>query len=185
MHSNLLSRWSFWNRAHKSMYFCRSFFSSLSSRPLVFFNEPTFFNFLTMLIQFAFPQIRDRQPGVIFQLDGAPLHWGLNVRGSLEAECPGRWIGCEGPSHCRLDRQILHPWIFFLLGVYKDWSVQETCGKSQPIKTSHTSCCSYGQQRRAWNWSPGFSCSVTMEVATLKCTDVLGPLFVFSSCIFL
>ena len=148
-----------------------------------FVNEPTFFNFLTMFIQFAFTQIRGIQPGVIFQLDGTPL----NVKGSLEAECPCRCGGSDvkGPSHCRLDRQILHPWIFFLFGVYKDWSVQETCGKFQPIKTSHKSCCSYGQQRRDWNWCPGFSCSVTMEVATLKCTDVLGQLFVFSSCIFL
>ena len=64
-----------------------------------FFNEATINqgNFLNMLLQFAFPQVRDRQPGVIFQLDGAPPHWGLGVRRSLHTEFPGLWIGRGGP----------------------------------------------------------------------------------------
>ena len=65
-----------------------------------FFNEATIRqdNFLDMLLQFALPQVRDRQPQVIFQLDGAPPHWGLDVRAVLNTEFPGRWIGRGGPT---------------------------------------------------------------------------------------
>jgi len=39
-----------------------------------FINEATIKqdNFLDVLLQFAFPEVRDRQPLVIFQLDGTP-----------------------------------------------------------------------------------------------------------------
>ena len=65
----------------------------------IFSNEPTINqeNFLNMLLQFVFPQVRDGQPGVIFQLDWPPPHWGLGVRRSLHTEFPGRWIGRGGP----------------------------------------------------------------------------------------
>ena len=64
-----------------------------------FFDEPTITqtNFLHLLQEYVYPQLRDRQPGVVFQLDGAPPHWGLHVRASLDEEFPNRWIGRGGP----------------------------------------------------------------------------------------
>ena len=36
--------------------------------------------YMNMLEGFAFPQIEDLQPAIIFQQDGAPPHWALVVR---------------------------------------------------------------------------------------------------------
>ena len=65
-----------------------------------FFDENTIrqANFLHMLENYAYPLLITRQPGVMFQLDGAPAHWGLNVRAFLNAAFPQRWIGRDGPT---------------------------------------------------------------------------------------
>ena len=65
-----------------------------------FFDENTIrqANFLHMLENYAYPLLITRQPGVMFQLDGAPAHWGLNVRAFLNATFPERWIGRDGPT---------------------------------------------------------------------------------------
>ena len=86
-----------------------------------FFDEATVKqdNFLDMLLQFAIPQVRDRQPHVIFQLDGAPPHWGLNVRAALDAEFPGRWIGRGGPTTWPPRSPDVTPLDFFFWGYIK------------------------------------------------------------------
>ncbi|GBM18465.1 hypothetical protein AVEN_66824-1 [Araneus ventricosus] len=50
-----------------------------------------------MLEIFAFPQIEDLQPNIIFQQDGSPPHWSLEVRKVLDENFPSRWIGSGGP----------------------------------------------------------------------------------------
>lgn len=76
--------------------------------------------YLDMLEQFATPQLQDLQPDVIFQQDGAPPHWGINVRNFLDTTFPGRWIGRDGPT-CWLPRSLdITSLDFFLWGYVKD-----------------------------------------------------------------
>ena len=86
-----------------------------------FFNEATNSqgNFLNLLLQFAFQRVRDRQPGVILQLDGAPPHWGLGVRRSLHTEFPGRWIGRGEPYAWPPRSPDITPMGFFFCGFVK------------------------------------------------------------------
>ena len=83
-----------------------------------FFEEDTIYqqNFLDMLIHFALPQLqlRPRQRNMIFQLDGAPAHWGLQVRGFLNTHFPQRWIGRDGPTPWPPRSPDLTPCDFFL-----------------------------------------------------------------------
>ena len=53
--------------------------------------------YLDMLEQFKYPQVTAFQPSIIYQQDGAPPHWIMDVRGSLNATFPTRWIGLDGP----------------------------------------------------------------------------------------
>ena len=48
-----------------------------------FFRERTVTGpvYLDMLEQFVYPQVVALQPNVIFQQDGAPPHWSMDVRG--------------------------------------------------------------------------------------------------------
>ena len=39
-----------------------------------------------MLVSKIIPELHDRQPKVLSQLDGAPPHWGLWVRKALDDE---------------------------------------------------------------------------------------------------
>ena len=65
----------------------------------IFFCEPTVTGpvYLDMLEQFVYPQVAAFQPSIIYQQDGAPPHWSMDVRGSLNATFPNQWIGCDGP----------------------------------------------------------------------------------------
>ena len=48
-------------------------------------NQPKFHQ---LLVDHIIPDIRNRQPTVFLQLDGAPVHWGLRVRETLNAVFP-------------------------------------------------------------------------------------------------
>jgi hypothetical protein len=48
--------------------------------------------YLDMLEQLVYPQVTDLQPNIIYQQDGAPLHWSLHVRETLTRTFPDRWI---------------------------------------------------------------------------------------------
>ena len=52
---------------------------------------------------------------MIFQLDGAPVHWGLQVRPFLKDKFPERWIGRVGPPQS----PDINPLGFFLRGYVK------------------------------------------------------------------
>ncbi|KDR15116.1 hypothetical protein L798_10999 [Zootermopsis nevadensis] len=45
--------------------------------------------YLDMLELYAVPQIKHLQPHIILQQDGAPPHWGLQVRAYLDRTFPG------------------------------------------------------------------------------------------------
>ena len=86
-----------------------------------FFEEDTIRqdNFLDMLTNVVYPQLRTWQPNMIFQLDGAPAHWGLNVRAFLNAEFTNRWIGRDGPTPWPPRSPDITPLDFFLWGFVK------------------------------------------------------------------
>ena len=42
-----------------------------------------------------YSQVAAFQPSIIYQQDGAPPHCSMDVRGSLKATFPNRWIGRE------------------------------------------------------------------------------------------
>lgn len=76
--------------------------------------------YLDMLENFAYPQLEDLQPNVIFQQDGAPPHWKLFVRESLDHTFPFRWIGRDGPIRWPPRSPDLTPCDFFVWGFIKD-----------------------------------------------------------------
>ena len=73
-----------------------------------------------MLEQFLYPEVADLQPNIIFQQDGAPPYWGLDVRRSLNATFQDRWIGRGGPIRWPPRSPDLTPLDFFLWGYVKD-----------------------------------------------------------------
>lgn len=52
--------------------------------------------YLDMLEQWLFPQLMEDSQDFIFQQDGAPPHWHLDVRQFLNRSLPQRWIGRSG-----------------------------------------------------------------------------------------
>ena len=60
-----------------------------------FFCEPTVTGpvYLDILEQFMYPQVAAFQSSIIYQQYGAPPRWSIDVRGSLNATFPNRWIG--------------------------------------------------------------------------------------------
>ncbi|GBN80756.1 hypothetical protein AVEN_200380-1 [Araneus ventricosus] len=58
-----------------------------------------------MLENWLFPQIKKDLSNFVFQQDGAPPHWGTDVRRFLNTELPRSWIGRSGP-----DDLMLHSW---------------------------------------------------------------------------
>lgn len=76
--------------------------------------------YLDMLEQYAFPQVEHLQPNLLFQQDGAPPHWSLDVRRALDATFPGRWVGRDGPIRWPPRSPDITPLDFFLWGYVKD-----------------------------------------------------------------
>jgi hypothetical protein len=87
-----------------------------------FFIEPTVTRniYLDMLEQFAVPQLLPQQPNVIFQQDGAPPHWSLDVRDFLDRTFPQRWVGHDGPTKWPPRSPDITPINFFLWGNVND-----------------------------------------------------------------
>ena len=67
-----------------------------------------------MLDLYAIPQLSDLQQTVIFQQDGAPPHWTLEVRRTLDKIFPSRWIGRGGPIAWPPRSPDMTPMDFFL-----------------------------------------------------------------------
>jgi hypothetical protein len=77
-----------------------------------FFQEQTINmnTYLDMLELYAVPQIEHLQPHIILQQDGAPPHWGLQVRAYLDRTFPGRWnvlLSPDGKSHNQIDHVLV------------------------------------------------------------------------------
>ena len=54
--------------------------------------------YMNVLEGFAFPQIEDLQPDIVFQQDGTHPHSAFAVRAVLNEKLPCHWIGRDGPN---------------------------------------------------------------------------------------
>jgi hypothetical protein len=73
-----------------------------------------------MLELYVAPQLEEFQPWIIFQQDGAPPHWGSNVRRFSDVAFPNRWIGRDGPTPWPPRSPDITPHDLFLWGSVKD-----------------------------------------------------------------
>lgn len=100
--------------------------AALTSKHLI---GPYFFDtnvnkekYLSMLQEFLIPQLKQRRiySKSIFHQDGAPPHWGLNVRKFLNEQFPNRWWGRDGPINWSPRSPDLTPLDYFLWGYLRD-----------------------------------------------------------------
>ena len=75
---------------------------------------------MDLLTEYEAPQLIDCQPTIIFQQDGAPLHWGLRVRQFLNETFLDQWIGRDGPILWPSRSPDITPVNFFLWDYVKD-----------------------------------------------------------------
>lgn len=59
-------------------------------------------SYLEILQTWLFPRLNNNSDDYIYQPDGAPPHWHLDVRGFLNKTFPNRWIGLNGPNDLTL-----------------------------------------------------------------------------------
>lgn len=105
-----------------------------------FFEEETVNqrNFFQLLKDKIIPELRGRQPRVLFQLDGAPPHWGLQVRAALNVEFPNRWIGRGGSTPWPARSPDITPLDFFLWGYVKTKVYKHKITDIDDLKTKIT-----------------------------------------------
>ena len=73
-----------------------------------------------MLELYIAPQLEEFQPWITFQHDGAPPHWGSQVRRFLDATFRSRWTGRDGPTPWPPRSPDITPLYFSLWGYVKD-----------------------------------------------------------------
>ena len=100
-----------------------------------FFAEQTVtqYSYLEMLENFVYPQLAHVQ-NVIFQQDGAPPHWALSVRRSLDENFPNRWIGRGGSIPWPARSPDVTPLDFFFWGYVKDRVFKTPCHDIEELK---------------------------------------------------
>ena len=105
---------------------CFAPFPLAKSTDLFFFAEPTVtgINYLDTLQLWLMPQLQEDIVDFIFQQDGAPPLYHLDVRAHLNANLPGRWIGRASHNDSPLlpwpqRSPDLTPCDFFLMGLHQ------------------------------------------------------------------
>jgi hypothetical protein len=76
--------------------------------------------YLDMLELYVAHQLEEFQPLIILQQDGAPPHWGSDIRRFLDATFPNRWTGRDGSTPWPPRSPDITPLDFFLWGYVKD-----------------------------------------------------------------
>jgi len=77
-------------------------------------------NYLDILELYVAPQLEEFHSWIIFQQNGAPPHWGSDVRRFLDPTFPNRWIGRDGPTLWPPRSPDITPLDFFLWQYVKD-----------------------------------------------------------------
>lgn len=94
--------------------------------PYFFDNENvTGDSYKKMLRYFVFRKLANYPDDMLFQHDGAPAHYALQVREYLDRKLPNRWIGRAGPIAWPARSPDLTPCDYFLWGYLKDIVYQE------------------------------------------------------------
>lgn len=89
--------------------------------PYFFENENvTGTTYKRMLRYFLFPKLRDYPEDMIFQQDGAPPHFAIEVRQYLDRKLPEHWMGRGGSISWPAYSPDLTPCDYFLWGYIKD-----------------------------------------------------------------
>ncbi|KAJ4431025.1 hypothetical protein ANN_19618 [Periplaneta americana] len=87
-------------------------------------NTVTGMSYLDMLTEWLFPQLEEEGNEFLFQQDGAPPHWHLDVRNVLNQQLAGRWIGRAGNQDVLCNWPLRSPDLivcdFFLWGQIKN-----------------------------------------------------------------
>ena len=107
--------------------------------PYFFDGNVTSESYLEMLQDFFLPNLTPRQKETMFfQQDGAPPHWGRNVRAFLHENFPNRWIGRDGPIPWAARSPDLTPLDFFFWGFVKTavYATLESVSNLGDLKTS-------------------------------------------------
>ncbi|GBL79820.1 hypothetical protein AVEN_28894-1 [Araneus ventricosus] len=81
---------------------------------------------------------KDLQPNIIFQQDGAPRHWSLEVRKVLGEKFPRRWIGSGGPIRWPPRSPDMDALDFFLWGYVKNIVYQSPIRDTDELKSRIT-----------------------------------------------
>ena len=105
--------------------------------PFFFDQNVTSDMYLQMLHEKFWPQVEEKglQESIVFMQDGAPPHWGLNVRHFLDEQLPNRWIGRGSQSMPWPPRSPdLTPCDFFLWGFVKSKVYAERPQNIQELK---------------------------------------------------
>ena len=76
--------------------------------------------YLDLLTEYVSPQLEQYQLQVVFQQDGAPPLWGLQVRQFLNDTFPDKWIGRDSPILWPPRSPDITPLDFFLWGCVMD-----------------------------------------------------------------
>ena len=130
MSTSLLAITDLVNMGISAHHLCDCFKHSnivLMKRELIgsfFFEENTICqaNSLNMLKIFAYPLLRTRRRHMLFQLDGAPPHWGLQVCAFLKGKYLECWIGRGGPAAWPPRSPDINSLDFFLWGICENRS---------------------------------------------------------------
>ena len=121
-----------------------------------FFNEPTITqeSYLHMLETIAYQELQQLQiQDIIWQQDGAPPHFGLQVRASLDQQFPGRWIGRAGPIPWPARSPDVTPLDFFFWGYVKDCVFRTPVTNIEDLKqriTNTVTLCNPNKLANAW-----------------------------------
>lgn len=87
-----------------------------------------------LLTNYFLPMLPSLPPDAIFQQDGAPPHYSLEVRQLLDEKLPDSWIGRGGPTRWPPRSPDLTPLDFFLWGYVKDKVYVTPCPNLTQLK---------------------------------------------------
>jgi hypothetical protein len=104
--------------------------------PYFFEGNVTSESYMQMLQEYFLPTLGrlHRKSRTIFQQDGAPPHWSLQVREFLNRNFPGRWIGRDGPIHWAARSPELSPLDFFAWGFLKEHVYKDPIADVEALK---------------------------------------------------
>ncbi len=111
--------------------------------PYFFENENvTGSTYKRMLRYFLFPKLQNYSENMIFQQDGAPPHYSLEVREYIDRKLPNQWIGRGGPISWPSRSPDLTPSDYFLWGSIKDKVYKDPPQSINELKNKIREACS-------------------------------------------